>query len=101
MSEIVYTVHRCLLPEYEGLGIGSVWKCDCEKLFELTYYPGVPYIHSAPLPSHIAWTALAPRWFDEATQTPTPKHLRIIDFPVITRKTKWQRFIALIKGEQK
>jgi hypothetical protein len=90
MSEFVYKVHSCVLPEYEGLGIGSVWKCDCNKLFELTYYPGIPYIHSASVPSSIAWSALAPRWFDESTQTPIPRHLRIIEMPVQTKK-KWRR----------
>jgi hypothetical protein len=90
MSEFVYKVHSCVLPKYKGLGIGSVWKCDCNKLFELTYYPGIPYIHSASVPSSIAWSTLAPRWFDESTQTPIPRHLRIIEMPVQTKK-KWRR----------
>ena len=91
MSEIVYKVHLCESPEYKGLGIGSVWKCDCGKLFELTYYPGIVYYHSASIPSSFGWTPLASRWFDEATQTPIPSHLRIIEMPLQTKKMWWSK----------
>lgn len=87
---IVYKVHLCDIPEINGLGIGSVWKCDCGKLFELVYYPAVTYYHSDSIPSSIGWTPLAPRWFDEATQTPVPSAKRI-NFTYTPRQTKWEK----------
>jgi len=91
MGEIVYTVHACIKPEIDSLGIGSVWKCDCGKLFELVYYPAVTYYHSDSIPSFISWTPLAPRWFDEATQTPVPREKRE-SFIYTPRQTRWQKF---------
>jgi hypothetical protein len=108
MSEMVYVVHSCILPESDGLGEGSVWRCDCQKMYELVYYPSVIYYHSASIPASIGWAELAPRWWNEETQTPTPRLQRTgillqeqTKKSVAMPKTNWQRFIALIKGENK
>ena len=91
MSEIVYKVHACNLPDTDSLGIGSVWKCDCGKLHELTFYPAVQYYHSDSIPASLGWTPLAPRWFDEATQTPVPKNQRLIEYRSQPKRKWWQR----------
>jgi hypothetical protein len=97
MSEIVYKVHACQLPEFDGLGLGSVWKCDCGKLYELYEFPRIQGYHFPSIPAVIGWVKLAPRWFNEETQTPVPLGQRIIIYQ--TKPTKWQKLINKFRGE--
>ncbi len=95
MSGIVYKVHKCHLPEFNGLGAGSVWKCDCGKLIELCFYAG-----SYTIPSWTGWVKLEPRWFNEETQTPVPHGERFIFTPSPPQQTKWQKLCNKLKGKK-
>lgn len=100
MGEIVYAVHTCKTPSTDDLGLGSVYRCDCGNLFELVYYPSIPGVHLPTIPSSFGWTPMAPRWFDEATQTPVPKAQRIIVFET-KEKTKLQNFADRMRRAKK
>lgn len=79
MSEFTKLVHACDLPELpKGNGAGTRWLCDCGKEYEWTCYPAI-----YDIPSSSGW--------------------RYLREPIIyiRQASKWEKFIAFIKGENK
>ena len=70
MSEFIYKVHTCVLPtEFEGLGQGSIWKCDCGSMYELRW-TGYTYGSTMTGSAGWGWSQFDKRFWNEAENAP-------------------------------
>lgn len=81
-GKYIKEVHACNLPERKPQhGMGTVWECDCDRIYMLTYYPAIYNI-----PSSSGWRKINKAQWDANTLREIPI---IYNYP--EPKKKWWR----------
>jgi hypothetical protein len=80
MGEYLKEIHACNPPEFDlGHGEGTVWQCECERIYIQTWHVGV-YV-----PSGYHWKRVLPQYWDAETLTEKPVTWELPEQP----KKKW------------
>ena len=86
MGKYLKEIHACNLPEFDpNHGQGTVWQCECEKVFIQTWRNGVYGI-----PSGYAWRLINPRDWDAETLTEKPHIIKLPPYDLPEPKRWWK-----------
>lgn len=81
-GKYIKEIHACNKPErLPTQNIGTVWQCDCGKIYELNYIGGNVYV-----PSAWSWRYITPEQWDAENLKIKPI---TYEFVIPERKKKW------------